>query len=170
MIFKDAKVQKTILQKIVSFCFTHPFFRIFANFLNTFMKIQSNKENISITPDRVFHGLLNFTRNTTAPSIPQLSNWVVTDDGCSFTINNMVTCHFRIVEQIPYSKVSYHIDTDKNFSATADVHIDDLGYGSTVQIFVDADVPFFLQPMIKGPIEQALNKALLRIKEMVEKN
>ncbi len=134
------------------------------------MKIQSNKENLNITPDRVFQALLNFTRNTQAPSIPQISNWTVDECGCSFTINDMVTCHFKLTEQIPYSKVSFLIDTDKKFSATADVLIEDLGYGSAVQIVGEADVPIFLQPMIKGPVEQALNKALARIKEMAEKS
>lgn len=134
------------------------------------MKIQSNKENITISPERIFNALLNFTRNQQAPSIPQITNWTVTNDGCSFTINNMVTCNFKLTEQIPFSKVSFLIDTDKKFSATADVLIEDTGYGSNVQIVAEADVPIFMLPMLKGPVEQALNKALLKIKEMAERS
>lgn len=134
------------------------------------MKIQSNKENLTISPDSVFNALLNFTRNQQAPSIPQITNWTTTNDGCSFTINNMVTCTFKLSGQIPFSKVSYLIDTDKKFSATADFLIEEADYGSNVQIIAEADVPIFMQPMLKGPIEQALNKALLKIKEMAERS
>ncbi len=134
------------------------------------MKIQSNKENLTISPDRVFNALLNFTRNQQAPSIPQITDWTVTNDGCSFTINGMVTCYFKLSGQIPFSKVSYLIDTDKKFSATADFLIEDTDCGSIVQIVAEADVPIFMQPMLKGPVEQALNKALLKIKEMTERS
>lgn len=134
------------------------------------MKIQSNKETLSIPSDRVFNALLNFTRNQQAPSIPQITNWAVTENGCSFTINNMVTCHFKLTDQVPFNKVSYLIDTDKKFSATADFLIDDTGCGSIVQIVAEADIPIFMQAMLKGPIEQALNKSLQKIKEMAERS
>lgn len=134
------------------------------------MKIQSNKENLTISSDRVFNALLNFTRNQQAPSIPQITNWTVLENGCSFTINDMVTCTFKLTEQIPFSKVTYLIDTDKGFSANADFLIEDNGANSDVQIIAEADAPIFMQPMIKGPVQQALNKALERIKEMVERN
>jgi hypothetical protein len=81
----------------------------------------------------------------------------------------MITCQLRLTEQIPYSKVCYHIDTDNRIAADAVVNIAPAGEGSTVQVEAEADVPFFMQALIKGPVEQALNQAISKIKEMAER-
>lgn len=134
------------------------------------MKIQSNKESFSTSPERVFNALLNFTRQELPSNIPQIKDWRITEDGCSFNINDMVTCYFHLVGQMPFTKVTYRIDTDKKFSAHADFLIEDSGSGCTLQIVAEADIPIFLQPMLKGTIEQAINKALSRLKEMIERS
>jgi len=134
------------------------------------MKIQSNKENLTTPQEKVFDTLVRFTQQAQMPPIPQISNWNADENGCSFTIENMVTCHFQMTEQVPYSKICYHIDTDKGLSADAIFHIDGNESGSTIQLEAEADVPIFLQPMIKGPVEQAINMALVKIKEMAERS
>lgn len=134
------------------------------------MKIQSNKETLATSQEKVYDTLVRFTQNAQQPPVPQITNWSADENGCSFTIDGLVTCHFRLTEQVPYSKVCYHIDTDKNLSADAVIHIDAEGTGSSVQLEAEADVPIFLQAIIKGPIEKALNQALVRIKEMAERS
>ena len=134
------------------------------------MKIQSNKENLAAPQERVYDTLLRFTQLTQQPPIPQISNWSADGNGCSFTINDMVTCRFLLTEQVPCSKVCYHIDTDKNLSADAVIHIGADGTGSTVQLEAEADVPVFLQPVVKGPVERSVNMVLARIKELAERS
>ena len=133
------------------------------------MKIQSNIETFRNAQEEVYDTLVNFTKRIQVPAVPQISNWSVTDDTCSFTLNGMITCQLRLTEQVPCSKVCYHIDTDKRISADAVVHIAPEGEGSTVQVEAEADVPLFMQALIKGPVEQALNQALSKIKEMAER-
>jgi len=134
------------------------------------MKIQSNKESLTTPQEKVFNTLVGFTQQAQVPPIPQISNWNADENGCSFTIENMVTCQLKITDQVPYSKICYHIDTDKGFAADAIFHIDGNESGSSIQLEAEADVPIFLQPMIKGPIEQAVNMALAKIKEMAERS
>ena len=133
------------------------------------MKIQSNTETFRNAQEEVYDTLVNFTKRIQVPAVPKISNWSVTDDTCSFTLNGMITCQLRLTEQVPCSKVCYHIDTDKRISADAVVNIAPAGEGSTVQVEAEADVPFFMQALIKGPVEQALNQAISKIKEMAER-
>lgn len=142
----------------------------FRSLIESPMKITSNTENFAISSEKIFDTLVNFTKRVQMPDIPQISNWTVTDDSCSFSINGLVTCQVRLTEQVPFSKVGYHVDTDKRISADAVVHIVPDGSNSNVQVEADADVPLFLQVMLKGTLEQALNQALSRIKEMAERS
>ena len=133
------------------------------------MTINSNKETIAATPEKLYNILINFIQNNQTPIIPQVSNWTKLEDGCSFTIMNMINCSMRLTGQSPYSKVTYAIGTDKNMSANATFNIEDTNGQSELQISFDADVPIFMQMMIKSPLEQSLNKGVLKIKEMAEK-
>lgn len=133
------------------------------------MTINSNKETIAATPEKLYNILINFIQNNQKPIIPQVSNWTKLEDGCSFTIMNMINCSMRLTGQSPYSKVTYAIGTDKNMSANATFNIEDTNGQSELQISFDADVPIFMQMMVKSPLEQSLNKGVLKIKEMAEK-
>lgn len=133
------------------------------------MTIDSNKETIAATPEKLYNILINFIQNNQTPIIPQVSNWTKLEDGCSFTIMNMINCSMRLTGQSPYSKVTYAIGTDKNMSANATFNIEDTNGQSELQISFDADVPIFMQMMVKSPLEQSLNKGVLKIKEMAEK-
>ncbi len=133
------------------------------------MRIESNKEIINRSPERVYQALLNFMQNSQPPSIPQISNWTVEEEGVSFSVNNMIHCRFRLVEQQLNRKVGYAIETDQNMAAQADVLIEENGSeSSNVQIVADAEVPLFMQGMIRGMVEKGLNEALARVKEMTE--
>jgi len=134
------------------------------------MKITSDKETIATTPERLYNVLVNFLNIDQIPAMPQVSNWTKLEDGCSFTIMDMITCAMRLTEQQPFSQVAYTISTDKGMQAQAVGHIQDEGAGSSIQIEIDADVPIFMQPMIKGPLTQAINKGLAKIKELAERS
>lgn len=133
------------------------------------MKLNSNTETISATPEKLYNILINFTKNNQVPILPQVSNWQNLEDGCSFTVMNMINCSMRLTGQTPYQHVQYTISTDKNINANAAFFIEDLGTSSNLHIAVEADVPIFLQPMIKTPLEHSLNNGLHKIKELAER-
>lgn len=133
------------------------------------MKITSNKETIAATPEKLFNVLIGFAKTEQVPNIPQVSDWKSLENGCQFTIANMITCSMVLTEQTPFSRVGYQISTDKGISADAIFHIEVMGPSCQVQIEADANAPIFMQAMIKTPIEQAMNKGLARLKEMAER-
>lgn len=137
--------------------------------LETPMTINSNKEAIATTPEKLYNILISFIQNNQMPIIPQVSNWTKLEDGCSFTIMDMINCSMRLTGKTPYSEVMYAIGTDKNMSANAIFQIKEDGDQSELQISVEADVPLFMQMMVKSPLEQSLNKGVLKIKELAER-
>lgn len=147
-----------------------PLFSIFANFIEKNMKVKSTKENIAAPAEKLYNLLISFIQNGSTPILPQVTNWTKLDDGCSFTIMNMFNCTMRLVEQMPFSKVTYNISTDKNMSAVANFDIEDNGSSCGLLISVDAEVPLFLSGMVKTPLEQALNQGIIKIKELAERN
>lgn len=133
------------------------------------MKIISDKETIAAAPEKVYQILVNFLNINQIPEVPQISNWTKLDDGCSFTIMNMINCSMRLTDHQPFTRVEYTIGTDKGMQATATAHIGEHAGVSSLQIEINAEVPIFMQPMIKGPLTQAINKGLVKIKELAER-
>lgn len=133
------------------------------------MKISSNPVTMSAPADRIFSILVGFAHMDHAPAIPQVTNWTTLEDGCQFTVAGMITCSMRLAEQRPFSYLVYEISSDKGISAKATFHIEEMGGARQVSIEADADAPIFLQPMIKKPLEQAMNKGLEKLKEMTER-
>ena len=133
------------------------------------MKITSNKETIAAPSERLFNILIGFAKNNQMPDTPQVSDWKSLENGCQFTISNMITCSMILTEQTPFSRVGYQMNTDQGISADAIFHITDMGNSCQVLIEAEANAPIFSQAMIKTPIEQAMNKGLARLKEMAER-
>ena len=133
------------------------------------MKISSNPVTMSAPAERIFSILVGFAHQDHAPAIPQVTNWTTLEDGCQFTVAGMITCSMRLTEQCPFSHLVYEISSDKGISAKATFHIEEAGGARQVSIEADADAPIFLQPMIKKPLEQAMNKGLEKLKEMTER-
>lgn len=133
------------------------------------MKLNSNKENIAAAASTVYNVLLSFSKSDSVPPIPQVSDWKSVDNGFECTISNMIKCRMQLVEQVPYSRIVYQISTDKGINASACGLIEDNGGQCSLQLTAEADVPLFVQPMVKGPLQQVLNRAILKIKEIAEK-
>ena len=116
------------------------------------MTLNSNIESISATSEKVYTFLTELIRKaqfSNLSSIPNISNVTASENGCSFTINNMITCSMRLDSQLPFSQIVYKIDTDKGISALVRFNINDCDSGCSLQTEAEADVPIFLQGMIK---------------------
>lgn len=112
------------------------------------MKINRKIDSIAASAEDVFAKLNNFEQYATKFQ-DNIQDWRTTEDGCTFTVNKMATCTLHILEQIPFSKIKYQLDTDKSMSAIADVFITDRGNICDMDIEVTANVPIFMEPMIK---------------------
>lgn len=139
-----------------------------------YMTLNSNTENIAAPATKVYTFLSELFQKaqfSNLSNIPDITNVTASETGCSFTIKNMINCNLQKLDQRPFDYVSYKIDTDKGISALISFHISELGIdASSLQTEAEADVPIFLQAMIKAPLQQAINQAMSRLKETIERS
>ena len=101
---------------------------------------------------------------------PQVQDWKAEEDYCEFSVAGMVTARVEIAEKVEFSKVVYDIKNDKNLPVKFQIDITEKGVEhSEVGIGIEADVPFFLQGMVKDPLQKVADTIVLKIKELAEK-
>lgn len=132
------------------------------------LHINSPEETISASPDKVYQMLTRFFERP-LENIPGLSNWESFPDGCRFTVYDHITCRLTLKEQQPNTHVAYHAEVESpHVTATAGFDIVPKGSESILQAKMDADVPFFLQGMIKGVVNQFMGTAMQYLKKAIE--
>lgn len=101
---------------------------------------------------------------------PQVQDWKAEEDYCEFSVAGMVTARIEITEKVEFSRVTYTIKNDKNLPVTFCIDINEKEVGhSEVGIGIEADVPFFLQGMVKDPLQKVANVMATKIKELAER-
>ena len=132
------------------------------------LHINSPEETISASPEKVYQVLTRFFERP-VEDIPGLSNWESFPDGCRFTVYDHVTCRLTLKEQQPNTHVAYHAEVESpHITATAGFDIVPKGTESILQAKMDADVPFLLQGMIKGLVNQFMGTAMQYLKKAIE--
>ncbi|MBR4786701.1 MAG: hypothetical protein IK013_02300 [Bacteroidales bacterium] len=134
------------------------------------MKLTSHTETIAASAANTYDFLCHLIQTTQAPPIPDITDWHADEQGCSFTVKNMVSCNMRLTDAQPYRLVTYHLNTDKSISATVNFRIESMGTDSTLQVEAEADMPFWIQAMLKGPMEQVMNSVMGKLKEAIERS
>ena len=101
---------------------------------------------------------------------PQVQDWKAGEDYCEFSVAGMVTARVEIAEKVEFCKVVYEIKNDKNLPVKFQIDITEKGVESSeVGIAIEADVPFFLQGMVKDPLQKVADTIVLKIKELAER-
>lgn len=132
------------------------------------LHINSPEQTISASPEKVYQVLSTFFERQ-IEGVPGLTDWVSEPDGCQFTVQGHIRCRLKLVEQSPCSHVAYRAEVDTpRVSATASFNIAPHGTESILNAEMDADVPFFLQPMIKGAVNQFMGTAMQYLKKVIE--
>ena len=132
------------------------------------LHINSPEETISASPEKVYQVLTHFFERP-VEGIPGLSDWESFPDGCRFTVYDNVTCRLSLIEQQPDSHVAYHAEVvSPHVTATAGFNIVPKGQESILQAKIDADVPFFLQGMVKGMVNKFMGTAMQFLKNVIE--
>ena len=101
---------------------------------------------------------------------PQVQDWKAEEDFCEFSLAGMMKARIEIAEKTEFSKVVYEIKNDKNLPVKFQIDISGNGaVASQVEVGIEADVPFFLQGMVKEPLQKVADTIALKIKELAEK-
>lgn len=131
------------------------------------LHINSSEEIISASSEKVYQVLSSFFERK-MDGMPGLTNWESLPNGCRFTVQDHVNCELSISEQVPCSRVCYRAVTDAGMSANVRFDIEPRGAESTLQAQLDMDVPFFLQPMVKGAVNKFMGTAMQYLKTAIE--
>ena len=101
---------------------------------------------------------------------PQVQDWNAEENFCEFSVAGMVKARVEIVEKVEFSKVVYEIKNDKNLPVRFQIDISGNGAAnSAVDVGIEADVPFFLQGMVKEPLQKVADVMATKIKELAER-
>lgn len=133
------------------------------------MTINSNSGEIQ-AKDAKIYAMVTDLRKFGEFLPPQVQDWKAEEDYCEFSVAGMVTARVEIAEKVEFSKVVYEIKNDKNLPVKFEIDITEKGVEhSEVGIGIEADVPFFLQGMVKDPLQKVADTIVLKIKELAEK-
>jgi hypothetical protein len=133
------------------------------------MKINSNSGEI-LAKDAKIYAMVTDLRRFGEFLPPQVQDWKAEEDYCEFSVAGMVTARVEIAEKVEFSKVVYEIKNDKNLPVKFQIDITEKGVdNSEVGIGIEADVPFFLQGMVKDPLQKVADTIAQKIKELAEK-
>ena len=133
------------------------------------MKINSNSGEI-LAKDAKIYAMVTDLRRFAEFLPPQVQDWKAEEDYCEFSVAGMVTARVEIAEKVEFSKVVYEIKNDKNLPVKFQIDITEKGVdNSEVGIGIEADVPFFLQGMVKDPLQKVADTIAQKIKELAEK-
>ena len=133
------------------------------------MTINSNSGEI-LAKDAKIYAMVTDLRRFGEFLPPQVQDWKAEEDYCEFSVAGMVTARVEIAEKVEFSKVVYEIKNDKNLPVKFQIDITEKGVdNSEVGIGIEADVPFFLQGMVKDPLQKVADTIAQKIKELAEK-
>ena len=132
------------------------------------LHINSPEETISASPEKVYQVLTRFFERQ-PEGIPGFSDWESFPGGCRFTVYDQVTCRLTLIEQQPNTHVAYQAEVESpHITATAGFDIVPKGAESVLLAKMDADVPFFLQGMVKGAVNKFMDTAMQYLKKAIE--
>ena len=133
------------------------------------MEINSKSDTIVATDAKIYAMVTDLRRfGEFLP--PQVQDWKAEADYCEFSVAGMIKARIEIAEKVEFSKVVYEIKNDKNLPVKFQIDIAGNGIEtSNVGVKIEADVPFFLQGLVKDPLQKVANTIALKIKEIAEK-
>jgi carbon monoxide dehydrogenase subunit G len=99
----------------------------------------------------------------------QVVNYQSQTDSCSFEIKGLATLGLRIIEKIPYSKVTMKgegkLPFDFKFIYASDIVTDT---SAEIVLTIDADMNAFMAMMAASPLQNFVNMLAAKLKEVME--
>jgi len=99
----------------------------------------------------------------------QVKDMNVTEDSCSFTIENITTVNLKVLEKIPHSDIRFVAENDKNIPLFISLHFTPISETETdVEASLDIEIPVILKPLVQKPLENFMKTISEKIKTNTE--
>lgn len=133
------------------------------------MKFTSTEQSLNAPVEKAFQ-LCGNCKNLCNYLSPQVTDVVWEEDSCTFTIQNMAKVTLTITEKVEFEKITYTASNDKNIPISLTFLFKTLDEShSAIALEVDLEVPVFLKPMVKAPMEDFVQRLVEKLKMEVEK-
>jgi hypothetical protein len=134
------------------------------------MKISSPKTRISQPASKLFEMASNL-QNFSHYMSDQVKDINITEDTCTFTIENIAKITLKILEKTPFIQIRYVAENDKNIPLFLTLNYTAVSENETeVEVEMDIDIPIFIKPLIQKPLEYFVETLSEKIKNEAEKN
>lgn len=100
---------------------------------------------------------------------PDMTQYETTADYCKFSMKNIAEFNIEIIEKKPNQLVVFRASNDKKIPISMSIHIEKSGDLSNLWIELQAEIPFFLQGMVKSPLQKFIDVLADKIKMESEK-
>ncbi len=123
------------------------------------MRIESRIGHVRRTPQTIYAALSDFNRLSTN-MLPQdkISNLQVTEDSCSFDINNAGHFGMRVIDREPFKTVKIAATEDSSIKFTMWIQMKEFQEtDSAVKVTLDAELNMLLGAVAKGPLTKFVN-------------
>ncbi|HPB57375.1 MAG TPA: hypothetical protein PLL49_02585 [Bacteroidales bacterium] len=132
------------------------------------MKLIGPKKRVAAQSETIFNLVSNCSH--LSKYMPSEYELIASDsDSIEIKITNIAKLKIKIANRVPFSKVEYQVLNDKNYPILLVIDINRQQMESEIELFVEADIPFYLQPMVKSPLNRLMEEITNRIKVEAEK-
>ena len=118
------------------------------------MKIESKTEHIEASHQKVYEMLCDCRNFEQMATQQQIQNWHAEEDFCEFEVNGIAKITLRIQEKEPYSHITYTVGNDKGIPASCTFDIIGGEEHFDLALSMNLDIPIFLAPMVKSPMQK----------------
>lgn len=136
------------------------------------VKTESKKTEIGRNVEFVFDHVSNFS-NFSLMANDKIENFKATEDKCSFTIKGMGDFGLKIIDRIPYEKITVASDPEVQSSMPLNFILNlnfekTEAYKCNVTAVIELDVPQIMAMMIKKRLEKAADTLVETLKQRME--
>jgi hypothetical protein len=135
---------------------------------NEIMKLSGESKMIHNSEEKVFQLVSNCSHfGNYLP--PDITGFEATETYCTFNMSNVAAFRIEITEKTPSHFVHFEATNDKHIPISLEIHISPASTGCEMKIELKADIPFFLQGMLKTPLQKFIDILSDRIQIEAEK-
>lgn len=129
------------------------------------MKIDSVKQHIDQSAAKVY-GLIADCSNLAKISSDRMTVASVSETACKIEVQGMPTISFERIEAVPNTKVTYRTDYQ---NATITFFIEEIAENACeIYLSFEGDMPFFAASLLKGPLKNAADTIVGKLRTVCE--
>lgn len=118
--------------------------------------------------DAMVYALISNCKNLETMLPPQVENFKADENHCECNVAGMASLRLDIIEKIENRKVVYQISNDKQIPLTCTFAIASQINSCDLTVDIEAEIPLFLQSMLKNPLQRVADALVEKIKNSAE--